>query len=205
MSEEMKTTPNSEQVIKAENPLVTSEAETAAAEAPVQEEKDLVTRIEQLEAELAQMQDKFLRTAAELQNYRRRVEQEKQQLLEIGKALVLRPLLEVLDDLERSLEAVRQAGMQDASAAYQQLREGIELVYQKFLTELHRLGVQPIEAQGQPFDPELHEAVMQQPASESMAPGTVLQEVQKGYRLGERVLRHSQVIVAAPPSGNSQA
>src|SRR5690606_28769258 len=107
---------------------------------PAEEENDLVARIEQLEAELAQVQDKFLRTAAELQNYRRRVEQEKRQLLEMGKALAIRPLLEVLDDLERSLEAARQAETQDPGVAYYKLREGVELVHQKFLTELARLG-----------------------------------------------------------------
>ncbi|MFO7315217.1 nucleotide exchange factor GrpE [Rhodothermus marinus] len=204
MAEEMKTTPNEEQVNETKN-TPTPEAEAAAAEVPAEEENDLVARIEQLEAELAQVQDKFLRTAAELQNYRRRVEQEKRQLLEMGKALAIRPLLEVLDDLERSLEAARQAETQDPGVAYYKLREGVELVHQKFLTELARLGVEPIEAMGQPFDPALHEAMMQQPAPEGVTPGTVLQEVQKGYRMGERVLRHSRVVVAAPPDGNSQA
>ncbi|SHK56188.1 nucleotide exchange factor GrpE [Rhodothermus profundi] len=204
MSEEMKPAADAEQVNETENAPATPEAETAASEMSL-EENDLVARIEQLEAELAQVQDKFLRTAAELQNYRRRVEQEKRQLLEMGKALAIRPLLEVLDDLERSLEAARQAEEQDPGAAYHKLREGVELVHQKFLDELARLGVQPIEAVGQPFDPTVHEAMMQQPAPEGVTPGTVLQEMQKGYRMGERILRHSRVVVAAPPNGDSQA
>lgn len=116
MAEEMKTTPNAEQVNETEN-TPTPEAEATASETPAEEANDLVARIEQLEAELAQVQDKFLRTAAELQNYRRRVEQEKRQLLEMGKTLAIRPLLEVLDDLERSLEAARQAETQDPGAA----------------------------------------------------------------------------------------
>jgi len=164
----------------------------------------LTTRIAQLEAELAQVQDKFLRTAAELQNYRRRVEQEKQQLLELGKAAALRPLLDVLDDLERSLAAVQQTEAQDLGAALQQFREGVALVYRKFLDELARLGVQPIEATGKPFDPALHEALLRQPAPEGVAPGIVLHEIQKGYRLGDRVLRHSRVVVAAPADGKEQ-
>ncbi|MDQ7040223.1 MAG: nucleotide exchange factor GrpE [Rhodothermus sp.] len=197
--EAMQQTADTEQLQQQEHTSPAPEAEAPA------EENDLATRIEQLEAELAQKEDQLMRAVAELRNYRRRVEQEKQQLLDLGKAEAIRPLLEVLDDLERSLEAARQAETQDPGVAYHKLREGVELVHQKFLKELTALGVQPIEAMGQPFNPALHEAMMQQPAPEGVTPGTVLQEVQKGYRLGERVLRHSRVVVAAPPNGDSQA
>ncbi|GBD02594.1 Protein GrpE [bacterium HR18] len=187
-----------------EPPLESQLSDTTAPGSLSEETSALTARIQQLEAELAQLQDKFLRTAAELQNYRRRVEQEKQQLLELGKAAALRPLLDVLDDLERSLAAAQQTEGQDVETVLRQLREGVSLVYRKFLDELARLGVQPIEATGKPFDPILHEALLQQPAPEGAVPGTVLEEIQKGYLLGERVLRHSRVVVAAPPDGKEQ-
>jgi molecular chaperone GrpE len=72
----------------------------------------------------------------------------------------------------------------------------VGLVYRKFVDALKQLGVEPIEAEGQPFDEQEHEAVLQQPAPDGVAPGTVLSEVQRGYRLGERVIRHARVIVA---------
>lgn len=150
--------------------------------------------------ELEFLRDQLMRRTAEFQNYRRRTDQEKAFMLEIGKAQVLQGMLEVLDDLERSLEATVQVAEQEGDVpgpAYQSLREGLDLVYQKFLGQLERLGVERIEATGQPFDEAVHEAVMQQPAPDDTPAGTILQELQRGYRMGDRVLRHAKVIVAA--------
>ena len=108
-------------------------------------------------------------------------------------------MLEILDDFTRSLDATKQLEEQQDQPGdgYEKLKEGVELVYEKFKSELSRLGVEPIEAIGQPFNENEHEALMQQPAPEDTAPGTVIDEIQKGYRMGERVLRHSRVVVAA--------
>lgn len=152
-----------------------------------------------LRAERDALSDKLLRRTAEFQNYRRRAEEDKGRLRASVKARALQPLLGVVDDFERTIAAaVTFDEMDDAEAAYAALREGVGLVLQKFRDELGRLGIEPIEAKGQPFDEEEHEAVMQQPAPEGTAPGTVLEEVQKGYRMDDgRVLRHSKVVVAA--------
>jgi molecular chaperone GrpE len=118
---------------------------------------------------------------------------------------VLESMLEVLDDFERSMEAARDLeDSEDAESAYESLKGGVEMVFRKFQDELKSLGVEPIEAEGKPFDEQLHEAMMRQP-SEEAEPGTVLQEIQKGYTMGDRVLRHSRVVVAAEPSENGEA
>ena len=162
-----------------------------------------------VEEELVFVREQLLRTAAELHNYRRRTEQVRANEAAFAKAMTIEPFLGILDDLERSLEAASaspDAGsdtLADAAsevgpdAAPNTVREGVALVHRKFLDELQRMGVTQIPSVGEPFDESLHEALMQQPATEDVAPGTVLHEVQKGYRLGDRVLRHSKVIVAA--------
>lgn len=175
----------------------TAEAPQApAADDPAPGEANAAA-VETMQSELAREQDRRLRIAAEYQNYRRRTEQEKSGLLELGKSLVVQQLLDVVDDLERSLAAAEEAAESDRGPAYDALKEGVDLVYRKFMDEMKRLGVEPIEAEGQPFNEHEHEAMLQQPAPDGTEPGTVLQEFQRGYRMGDRVLRHARVIVAA--------
>jgi len=166
----------------------------------IDELADRAVEIERLNNELAQATDQVKRQAAEFQNYRRRTEQEKAQSVTLGKSLVISSLLDVIDDFERSLEATNKAEEEvegELSPTYQSLKSGVDLVYQKLSGELSRLGVEAIEAVGQPFDEELHEAMMQQPAAEGEEPGIVLTEIQRGYRMGDRVLRHARVIVSS--------
>ena len=158
---------------------------------------------EALRAEADDLRDQLLRRAAEFQNYRRRSDADRAEADRQGRAAVLLPVLEVYDDLRRSLDAARRVAHQDpsagsapGSASFDALSQGVDLVYRKFETLLGRLGVTPIATNGAPFDVDEHEAVMQQPAPGGEASGTVLAEVQPGYRLGERVLRHASVIVA---------
>jgi molecular chaperone GrpE len=166
--------------------------------AAVDELADRATEIESLRQELESSQEQLLRNAAEFQNYRRRTEQEKAQLVGLGKTLVIQQFLDIVDDFQRSLEAAEQVERNDSESgsAYRALKEGVDLVYRKFVDELTKLGVQPIEAVGRPFDENEHEAMMQQPDTDA-APGTVIEELQKGYRMGDRILRHAKVIVAA--------
>lgn len=153
---------------------------------------------EKLTAELHQSRDQILRQAAEFQNYRRRMEREYATQVQRGRIEVIEPMLNVLDDFRRSLDAAEQVAEQsEGGAAYDALKTGVDLVYQNFSDVLQKIGVEYIEAVGQPFDENLHEALMQQPAPEGTAPGTVLAEIQRGYCLGDRVLRHSRVVVAA--------
>ena len=144
-----------------------------------------------------QLQDRLLRLTAEYDNYRRRSVADRQEAVRQGRAGALLPLLEVYDDLRRSLDAARRAAEQDAGGvSADALAQGVDLVFQKFSDALAKVGVTPIEAVGEPFSEEEHEAMMQQAAPDGTASGTVLAEIQPGYRLGDRVLRHARVIVA---------
>jgi molecular chaperone GrpE len=152
-----------------------------------------------LEHEVATMRDRLLRQTAEFQNYRRRVEQERQADVKFGQSLVLQQLLDVYDDLRRSIEAAEDAVQDenvDTESALRKLLDGVELVFKKFSDELQRFGIEPIEAVGAEFNEHEHEAMMAQPAPEGTDPGVVLAEIQKGYRMGDRVLRHSKVVVS---------
>jgi molecular chaperone GrpE len=167
----------------------------------VDELADQAAEIEALRADVAQLNDHLLRRAAEFQNYRRRSEAQRADDERAARASALTPLLDVYDDLRRSLDAARRVARQDveadASPAFDALGQGVELVYRKFEEALAALGVERLPAAGTPFDEATHEAVLQQPAPDGEAPGTVLAEVQPGYRLGERILRHARVIVAS--------
>ena len=152
-----------------------------------------------LRSELNETKNRLLRQAAEFQNYKRRTEQEKNLYVRTGKEQVIQPMLDIFDDFTRSISATKQAEEQNENLnpMYLKLREGVELVYEKFRNELNRLGVEPIEAVGKSFNENEHEALMQQPAPDNVEPGTVIEEIQTGYRLGDKILRHSRVIVAS--------
>lgn len=152
--------------------------------------------LEQHRTQVKELEDQLLRRVAEFQNYRRRTEAEFGQAAERGRAEVVMEMLDVFDDLRRSLDAAEDAEAEEGGGpAYQALKTGVELVYRKFADALAAFGVVEIEAVGQPFDENLHEAMMQQDAADA-APGTIVGEIQRGYRMGERVLRHARVIVA---------
>lgn len=156
--------------------------------------------IESIESELEETKDQLMRQAATFQNYRRRTQQEMSRTVEQARVDVLRQLLDVVDDFDRTMDSIQKTEEQeevDYEVAYETLKEGVELIYRKLGDDLQRLDVEPIEAVGHPFDENEHEAIMQQPAPEDTEEGTVLQEVQRGYRMGDRILRHSKVIVAS--------
>lgn len=174
--------------------------ETSAANANGAEEKtdlDAVSaELEQHRGQVKDLEDQLLRRVAEFQNYRRRTEAELGQVADRGRGEVVLQMIDVLDDLRRSLEAAEEAEAEEGGGpAYQALKKGVDLVYQKFEAALAGFDVEPIEALGEPFDEEVHEALMQQDAPDA-APGTVVGEIQKGYRIGDRVLRHARVVVA---------
>ena len=183
-----------------------TEAEQAEdIESLTEEVERLREEVEEFKEERDELNDRMLRKAADLENLRRRMDREKKRRHEAGKVTVLESMLEVLDDFERSLEAARDLeNAEDPAAAYKSLKGGVEMVFRKFQDQLQSLGVEPIEAEGAPFDEQLHEAMMRQPSDE-VEPGTVLQEIRKGYTMGDRVLRHSRVVVAADPSDNTDA
>jgi molecular chaperone GrpE len=210
-------TANSDENASGGQPANAAEANAAEANAGAESSDDAsgsrdsaeqgagAARIEELEEELASVRseldeanEKYLRKAAELENFRRRMERETARRYTAGQVDVVKAMLGVLDDMGRSIEAAEELKeKQDAETAYDSLRGGVEMVYRKFSDELQNLGVERIDAEGEPFDESLHEAMMQQPAPEGVEPGTVINEVQAGYKMGDRVIRHSRVIVAS--------
>ena len=160
-------------------------AEEPAAEAPPAPEAEADATPEA--AQEVAHDESYLRLAADFDNYRKRVVREHAALTERANERLLNELLPVLDDLERALEAA-------ASHEEAKLEEGVKLVHRSFLALLERHGLSEIETNGA-FDPHVHEALLAQPA-EDAEEGSVLQVLQKGYRLGDRVLRPARVIVA---------
>ena len=149
--------------------------------------QSLEQRLEEAEAKAAEHLDDLRRLAAEFDNYRKRSAREQQGLVARASERLVKELLPVLDDLERALEAAEQH--EEA-----RLEEGVKLVHRAFADALRKEGLAEIATQGE-FDPHVHEALLSQP---SEAPeGTVIQVIQKGYRLGDRVLRPARVVVSA--------
>lgn len=158
-------------------------ADTPAEEDSI--EKDL----EQAHAALADMNDKYLRLSAEFDNFRKRTLKEKAELILNGGEKAIVSFLPVLDDLERALENMGKAT--DVAA----VKEGVDLIYQKFLKTLAQNGVKPIETAGQALDTDYHEAIALVPAPDEEEKGKIIDCVQKGYTLNEKVIRHAKVVV----------
>lgn len=167
------------------------EAETAKGEKVDEEpvsDKKKDKRTVKLEEKLADLEDKRVRQLAEFENFRKRSEKEKSQMFEMGSKSVVEKILPVMDNFERGLMAVPE---EDEESPFVQ---GMELVYKQMLTAFEELGVTPIEAVGQEFDPNLHNAVMMVDDDE-LESGTVAEEMQKGYLYKDSVVRHSMVKV----------
>jgi molecular chaperone GrpE len=170
--------------------------ETAAAEeidpAEVLEEDltALMQRLQEQEQVAAENHDKFLRTLAEFDNFRKRTRQEIDDARRAGTERLASDLLTVLDNFERALQHTEGETTNDA------VREGILLIHKQLQNTLAKHGIEPIEAVGQPFDPQYHEAIMQVEPGPDHPPGTVAEELRKGYMINGRVLRASLVKVA---------
>ena len=152
-------------------------------------EKELEKKIEELEAKVAKDKDDYIRLMAEFDNYRRRTSQEKLELVSMASTDTIKGLLPVLDDCERALKVLEES--QDSDAA----KEGTELIYSKLMAYLKSKGLAVIEAMGQPFDTDLHEAVAQFPVPEEDKKGKVFDIVQTGYTLNGKVIRFAKVVV----------
>lgn len=138
---------------------------------------------------IAELNDRLMRQMAEFDNFRKRTEKEKQQMYGIGAAEVVEKLLPVVDNFERGLAAMTEEEKETSFA------QGIEMIYKQLMTALSDLGVTAIEAVGQEFNPDFHNAVIRAP-SEDYESGVITQELQKGYLYKEKVVRHSMVVVA---------
>jgi molecular chaperone GrpE len=151
------------------------------------DEKDIT--IAGLEREVTELKDRFLRKAAEFENYKRRTENDQLNIIKYAAESFIIKLLPVIDDMERSLLHIDSAKDKEA------LKDGIKLVYDKFIKVLADQGVHKIEAVGKPFDVHYHEALMQKKTNDA-EPHTVIEELQPGYIYKDRVIRHSKVVVS---------
>ncbi|HLL21214.1 MAG TPA: nucleotide exchange factor GrpE [Kofleriaceae bacterium] len=149
--------------------------------------KAIEEKLAALEKEKKEYWDRYLRAAADLENVRKRQKREVEDAKLESKNKTLKEMLPVVDNLERAIEHAAQAGSNP-------IVEGVQLVLRQFTTAFERLEVTAIDAQGQPFDPNLHEAISQQESDQPA--GTVVQVLQRGYRSGERLLRPALVVVA---------
>ncbi|MDD5870271.1 MAG: nucleotide exchange factor GrpE [Bacteroidales bacterium] len=164
-------------------------AEQAEATEGVAEEQQPVDPLEQAKAELEKAKNEYLFLLAEFDNFRKRTIRERAELIKNAGEKAMEGILPVVDDFERAIQAGETTD--DINA----LREGITLIYNKFMKYLESNGVKPIESTGADFNTEYHEAVTTFPAPDESQKGKVIDTVQKGYMINDKVLRHSKVVV----------
>jgi molecular chaperone GrpE len=157
------------------------------------EQQEETEQVEQQQPE-PQEDDRLLRLAADFENYKKRAARERQEYVQLANERLIGELLPILDDLERALSSAEQH--EEA-----QLEEGVRLVHRSLAGLLQRHGVTPIQTDGK-FDPHVHEALLSQPSEAEE--GSVIDVVQKGYKLGDRVVRPARVVVAAPPPAQEE-
>jgi len=141
------------------------------------------------ETELVELRDKYLRLAAEFDNYKRRTAKERNELFKTANQELMLALLPAIDDFERAKSYTKDTD--DTNA----VRESIDIIYNKLLKTLQQKGLTPMESIGVAFDPELHEAITQIPAPTPDLKGKVVDEIEKGYYLGDKVMRHAKVVL----------
>ncbi len=159
-----------------------------ATEVLVSEEPE-PQEVVRLQEQLDEANDRYLRLAAEFDNYRKRIAREQAEARARAQGDVVRRLLEALDDLERV------AGLEESDATVHDVVTGVHMVERKLQQELEVLGTERVAAEGEPFDPNFHEAIGALPVSEDAEPGTIAAVVQRGYRLGTTLLRPARVLV----------
>ena len=164
------------------------ESQNAEEEQPAKEETP-EDKIAALQAELEKSQKEYLFLMAEFDNYRKRTVKEKAELIKNGGEKAMLGLLPVIDDFERAIDAI------DKSSDVEGLKEGVDLIYNKFMKYLESQQVKPMESTGTDFDADIYEAVTTFPAPDESMKGKVIDTVQKGYTINEKVLRHAKVVV----------
>lgn len=155
--------------------------------------EELTQRVEALKAQLEDRNSQYLRLAADFENYRKRTQKEKEEQELQVKCSTIKELLSVVDNFERARSQIKP--QTDTEKAIHNSYQGI---YKDFVDRLKKIGVAPMRAEGEPFDPSMHEAVMRE-ETDQYPEGTVIEELRRGYVLGEQVLRHAMVKVAATP------
>ena len=196
-----KNQPQEEEILKNEEAVAKESAqakenpteETAQEEGPAQEltvEEQLANMLAEAQQMVSDERDKYLRLSAEFDNYRKRTLKEKAELIKNGAEKTLTAILPVLDDFERALKNM------EASEETKAMKEGVELIFSKFQKILGQEGLQKIETDGQAFDTDFHEAIALIPSPSEELKGKILDCVQTGYMLNDKVIRHAKVAVA---------
>ncbi len=162
------------------------EIENKEATATVEEN---VSEEDKLKAELASVQDKYLRLYSEFENYKRRTTKERADLFKTANQESILAMLPVLDDFERALAAMPQ------TEENQKIREGVDLIYNKFKNTLTQKGLKEMEANGKPFDPDFHEAITKIPAPTEELKEKIVDVLEKGYFLHDKVIRFAKVVI----------
>ncbi len=157
--------------------------------APLTHEEQLEKELEDAQAVIEEQKDKYLRLSAEFDNYRKRTMKEKAELILNGGEKSISSILPVIDDFERAIKTMETA--KDVKA----VKEGVELIYNKFMATLAQNGVKVIEMKDQPLDTDYHEAIAVIPAPSEEQKGKILDCVQTGYTLNDKVIRHAKVVV----------
>lgn len=170
---------------EAQNPNEKSEEQ----ETPQNKEEQLADELKKATEIIEEQKDKYLRLSAEFDNYRKRTMKEKAELILNGGEKCITSILPVVDDLERALKNM------ETATDVQAVKEGVELIYNKFMTTLGQNGVKVIETQDQPLNTDFHEAIAVIPAPEESKKGKILDCVQTGYTLNDKVIRHAKVVV----------
>ncbi len=166
-------------------------AENEEQSSTVEEQEVELSEVDQLKAELAESKDKYIRLYSEFENFRRRTAKEKLTLISTASEDIISALLPVIDDFERAKESNKEA---DEKA----VKEGFDLIHQKLTNILSQKGLKPMDnKQGIDFDSELHEAITQIPAPKKKLVGKVVDVVEKGYYLGEKVIRFAKVVIGS--------
>lgn len=174
---------------QAENASNMNEGEQKAAEAQEDkdEEKTIEQQLQEANEKIAELKDQYLRKAAEFENYRKRTLKEKSELILNGAESTVKAILPILDDFERALA--------DKTDDCKAVKEGQQLIFNKFVKALKALGVEKIETQDQDFDVDYHEAIAMVPGMGDDKKGKVIDCVQTGYKLNDKVIRHAKVAV----------
>lgn len=185
----MKVNKNPEEEFLEQADQETPDLQEPMSDEPLSREEELENEIEKLNIQIEEDKDKYLRLSAEFDNYRKRTMKEKAELILNGGERSITSMLPIIDDLERAVKTTETAT--DMAA----VKEGIDLIYNKFISILSQNGVKVIETKDQPLDTDYHEAIAVVPAPSEEQKGKILDTVQTGYTMNDKVIRHAKVVV----------
>lgn len=176
-------------------------AQDAITEALIKAKNELEEAHEQTKKEVDRLRERWMRAAADLENYKKRAAREREETAKFANERLLKDFLPIIDDMELAVAATKQ--VEDKEKAADQLMSGVELVLKKFVGQLEKHQVSTFEAVGEPFDPALHEAVQQEHTE--LDAGKVTRQLQRGFKLNERLLRPAMVVVSLGPEKGGDA